>query len=536
MRNLSLLSRVLVRNQYGKLFSKKQGMKKILMTVLLGICMLPVMFMLYIQFDGLIAMYSMEAALSFGFLAIVLAVAISSFLSCFSYLYFADDTRTLMTLPLQGWVIVWAKTIMIYLSCLVLSVCILIPMLIAWAAHGGDFLGGLLIVLQTLISSFTTLFILGILVVVLMSVAPRSFDKRKFTLLASGISIILALTFSVLINANPSDSAVLVNPGDVSFGSRYLFSVNLAAGSVADHSISDLLLSLAAVVLCGVLYHFVSSKLYLKTVSRMSGASSSAKAGQKKGSNVQKSLFGQLMRNEFRTLFRTPAYLMNCVLGTFIGPIVIILMMMVVPSFQELREVVSGSIPEWMPLGAVGFLIGCFCTLFLGSSNGIAATAVSREGQTGLKWMKTVPVSLKTQLLAKMAVAIVFSVLGSLCFYIPMVMFLPAAFDGFLGFLIGILIMSWLASAFELLVDIVHPKLVWDNETAMIKNNYNTLLSLLGSMVFIGLGFLLVLLILPDQLMLASVIIAVVSAALAAFCTWLIEPAAEKSLVKKNRI
>ncbi|WBW97072.1 hypothetical protein [Oceanirhabdus sp. W0125-5] len=125
------------------------------------------------------------------------------------------------------------------------------------------------------------------------------------------------------------------------------------------------------------------------------------------------------------------------------------------------------------------FLVIIFAAaVILSSMNGISSTAISREGKN-LYVIKYLPVSFKTQLMAKVLSAVVMGSLMTIIILIasailikPSIYMLVAS--GILCIL-GVLFTSFTG----ILLDLNFPKLNWDSEQKVVKQNITVMISML---------------------------------------------------------
>jgi len=191
---------------------------------------------------------------------------------------------------------------------------------------------------------------------------------------------------------------------------------------------------------------------------------------------------------ELRLLFRSPSALLNCVLGAFIMPIMIIAMMFIQGQgaiFSELQEVINFSDSRTLALSfvamsAIGILSASMVT--------VTSTAISREGQNFFI-MKYIPVSYRTQLNAKAFSGIIISFIVLIFYIVAVVIILqPPIYLIIIGTLLALpnlIAINYLG----LLIDLAKPKLVWDNEQVAVKQNWNSLIPMFGGWALvIGMG------------------------------------------------
>ena len=122
-------------------------------------------------------------------------------------------------------------------------------------------------------------------------------------------------------------------------------------------------------------------------------------------------VFLSLVKREIVSMNREPMYLLN-------GPFIIILLPVIVAValFAQKGNIKSGPGPALLlnQFGrGSGLLIAGLCGAFLGSSTSISCTALSRDAKA-LHFIKSLPISASAYMLAKIAHATVFSVIGSL--------------------------------------------------------------------------------------------------------------------------
>lgn len=193
-------------------------------------------------------------------------------------------------------------------------------------------------------------------------------------------------------------------------------------------------------------------------------------------------VFISLLSREIHTMNREPAYLLN-------GPFMIVffpIMFAVMYLTGSLR--IPPESADFLRKG-FGALLAGICGAFLGSATSIAATAVSRDAHN-LAFIKSLPVSFKRYMQAKLAHAMLFALLGTMIGTggISLVFSL-----NFADFLIAVLIALSLAlfcNLLALILDTLHPKLRWDSPAAAIKQNLNTLIMLFTDLFLVSLAAL----------------------------------------------
>ena len=201
-----------------------------------------------------------------------------------------------------------------------------------------------------------------------------------------------------------------------------------------------------------------------------------------------------LMQREIREMLRTPAYMVNGLLGPVIMPTMMTVLMLI--PFMRLDGGIPGMLEKVRGDGATMLVVCMFVTGIMSmmmGMNSVASTAISREGKRH-SLMVSLPVSAKTAVDSKLLSALVFSLAG----IIPPPIFCAVVIPGFssyafLMFFWGAL-MAFIGSVLGLSIDLSKPRLDWTNETKAIKSNMNQIIGLLIFFVVLGVDTFLVIL------------------------------------------
>ncbi len=147
------------------------------------------------------------------------------------------------------------------------------------------------------------------------------------------------------------------------------------------------------------------------------------------------------------------------------------------------RQLLSDPSSSAAPIAIAAFFA---ITCFIAGSNGITESALSREGKV-FYILKTLPMSWRRQILAKITVGVIFSLLGIL---IPLAILLivirPPLWLALSLLAVvpgGVLLPNFSGIIFELF----WPKLNWDNEQKAVKQNMNVLYGMGASLLFAAL-------------------------------------------------
>ena len=160
-----------------------------------------------------------------------------------------------------------------------------------------------------------------------------------------------------------------------------------------------------------------------------------------------------------------------------------ILLMPVFTRGEEMQDAISLiRQPQFIAhatLGSFGLI------LFTASVNIVACTSISREGQTF--WIsKMIPVAPKHQVAAKLLHGMSISAIGiavtlalvAIVLQLPLLRLLIVLILGLLG--------NLLLNILNLIIDVIRPKLEWNNPQEAVKQNLNGFFSILLTMVSLG--------------------------------------------------
>ncbi len=234
-------------------------------------------------------------------------------------------------------------------------------------------------------------------------------------------------------------------------------------------------------ILVGVLLlSFIADWLYYKvSLSQLETARSGRQAYRASGVR-RRGVGAALFWRELKILARTPAFLLNGLIGVIIFPILILLMPMLGGSQAEemeaLLDLISGLPPVALTLALAGL------TLLPALINPAVSTMVSREGRTF--WMlRLLPVSMETQVRVKAGLGLALALFGEVAMALVLLfgLGLPAT-PVLLGLLLAVA-MTVPATLAGLYPDLLHPKLNWISENEAMKMNMNSLTGMVLSLL-----------------------------------------------------
>lgn len=214
-----------------------------------------------------------------------------------------------------------------------------------------------------------------------------------------------------------------------------------------------------------------------------------------------------LFWKEWKLFIRTPIYAMNGLAGMFMVPL-----FMLMPLFaqeSELSDLLSHL--RTSELGLTVTLGALAITLFTSSLNIVACTAVSREGS--MFWVsKLIPISPKDQVLAKLIHSTALSLIGVLVVAVTTQFILGLSLIRITALIILSALGSFMLNIVNLIIDVLRPKLEWNNPQEAVKQNMNALFGMLLSLLILVLlaGFVIILMLVKAPEWLVYLILGIV--------------------------
>lgn len=436
-------------------------------------------------------------------IVLIIAILFTQFIVMFfgifylmSALYFSKDTNILVPLPLKPYQVLGSKIIVIIVNEYLTALPILLPAVII---YGIGMQKGLYFWLKSiliiLITPIVPLNISAFFIIILMRFV--NFRKSKDILAVVGglLGIILGLGLNLFIQKIPQgneekliENIITKQYGLINhLGQKFppsLWAVN-ALMEDTFKALGFLLLFIIVSLLMFLVLLWLGNFIFYKSLLSGQEISRKRKILSKdewtkqfaKASNPIISIFFR----EWKLLLRTPVYVLNCLTGIIIGPFMVALFMLSGGSGQENLVAILKN-PDYSFYIQLG---GLALMLYISGLNIAASTTVSREGS--MFWIsKMIPISARHQVLAKFFNGLTIASLGVVTtgimlsiFILPLQSTIPIIILGIVG--------SISLTAFNIMVDMSRPKLIWDNPQEAVKQNINSLLGMLISFLMLGL-------------------------------------------------
>ena len=422
-------------------------------------------------------------------------VLIQTIFSAINLLYYSKDNEYILPLPLKPSQIVIAKTnVLLVTEYFIVAILGLIPLSIYGILTHANILYYIEMVIVLLIFPIIPILISSLLVLIVMSFAKFTKNRNRFQLIATILILVIVFVASFAMGNTDSSPEELVQMvmkanGMVELVKNAFPTLGMAIESLTNINIGiqllNIMLLIATTAIIYALYVLVGQKLYLKgAVGNLSSGKKNKKKIDEKKAFKNSTIFKTYVGKEFKILLRNPIFFMQCVLPAILFPILIIGM-----TILGINEESNGQTIDFANMFTnktsiyIGIGILCVIQFFLMFIY-ISVTAISRDGQNA-SFMKYIPVKYMKQIDYKVMPNIIMTSIMSIITVIIAGILIKADILYLLLILITSIIMGVFQSYVLIIVDLKKPKLEWNSEYAVVKQNMNLIWSVVISLISI---------------------------------------------------
>lgn len=504
--------------------------------------------MTYGLVDGLSYFHIEDLGVAMVFHMICLFSLFFGFNVIFSEFYFSSDIEYVRPWPVKAWELVAAKFTVSYYVDNAMQVFMVIASLVGFffAAKPGA-MSYVASVFAILTLPILPLCYCGILSMVVMRFTKFVKNKEGVQRITAVVLAFLILVFVILFRvlASSAEDAIHffvteTNSPFVEYMNRIFPTVHFISKAIAYGSISDLLIYLLINVAAISLMLLLSELVYFKGFENLvaNAKSKTREMGTLLESSKIVSPFKAYFIKELRILVRTPSFFTNCVIPNFIWPvfILIILKMQTYDASLAALRVYNMNHPKivgfFLIVGSVVF------SLVMTSLNSIASNSISREGKH-FQFMKYIPVPYDTQWDIKVLVSFLLTFVGIWMYLLPACILIHIKFIYVLVAIMLSILSITFSSYMGIYLDSIQPKLVWDDELSVLRENTNVALSMgiaLGISMAIGAVCYAFFAFLKVRLLLVSLALFVLLALLNLFMLWRTAKKGKKHIAEQEEM
>lgn len=426
-----------------------------------------------------------------------------SILSTPNIFYFSKDIINYLSLPFKSIEIIGAKFITAYVYSLLSTLFFIAPILVIYFVKVGP---SILFILYTLLGVLLTpivpLSLALVIVVILMRFMPFLKNKDLFMYLTFGLVFIPVFIISFAGGMTSTNEVAiqefiqsLANMDNNAFRNISLFfptSRMLASGIIDQNAIALVLNTIMTLAIAVVALVLIQSFYFegVVSVSEVSSKKKKLNLNQQDREIKKQPLVLSFLKQDLKTIIRTPAFVLN-----YFSPLVIFPIIILIPMFLEDGLATLGELTSEISLGyhtlytllstseklLYPLILGFVIALFFGNIEASSNTAISREANN-LKSYITYPILLSDIVKSK---ALLSMIMGSI---IPILMLIFATIIlkpnliAILLFVMGAISGLILIVFAGLYVDVRSPSLNWETEQQAVKGNFKQTIVILPFM------------------------------------------------------
>lgn len=462
-----------------------------------------------------------------------------------SAIFYSNEVKMLMTLPIKRENILFAKALSMGLIFYIIFGIYASFVYIPYANAGFNDVAKILPVIMLVIGSVN--FEIAVITIV-VSVVMRylnQFRSTKYIFQVVGFTLLMGFSIGIQFFVNSAVTKNLAMSNGIEKVAKWVPQIFFLKVILEKNIVVSVLVGFVALLLgSGILYIFskVSTGFVFKAIN-LENSKDSHKKHVKARANTKENVAKTLMKRDLLNIVKTPVFLFNVGIGGLILAVFVIFFLFsssktlgITPSYGVVSELVGSSfsspIEEVIFAAAAFFLVGAIVSI----SSNTALTSFTREGKK--IWLtQTLPISAKEQVRGRVAASILLQSVNTIPTAL-IALFLVGFRPMFIiGALVGLGVAMFFIAALAMLVGSFKPKLDWDNPQQAVKRNGTVMVFNLGFLGYIFLAKFIIFNILPKYMSLKSLggptkIVAVVLVVhlIAAVVMYMVAP----SVVKKR--
>ncbi|WP_027956579.1 putative ABC transporter permease subunit [Halobacillus kuroshimensis] len=453
--------------------------------LILAVIMIPFGLLILTLLNELIAaMYAAfsptgDEAVILGVLFVLMTVfycfiSIGTVLSSF---YFAEDVESFVPLPFHPYQIAAGKAAVPFLSLYGVNAVILLPGLAFYGLHSG---AGLLYyssaLLVWLLLPVLPFVLTAIAIMFMMRFVNISKNKDRSKVIAGllGFGFVIGINVVIRLEGGSQNMYQLAaGQGDLLglvtkfFPTAYISSSALAAPA----SIQGILFLVLMTALSAggiALFFTIGQKLYFKGVLGLSGGKRNTFTEDTVEVYVKKKpLIYSLFRKEVLLILRTPTFFTQVFVQSLILPVLAIVLII-----MEMDGPLGGAGPQLAEMnGKFVILASVGLSVVVFGSNPASISSISRDGKSWFNHLY-LPIPPSKVIMSKMLTAYLLNAISLVILSAAALWVIKIPLSIWTAWFILSLLISWIASAAGVMVDLYSPKLDWTDEREVFKGRF----------------------------------------------------------------
>lgn len=429
-----------------------------------------------------------------------------------SAIFYSNEVKMLMTLPIKRENILFAKALSMGLIFYIIYGIYACFVYIPYAKAGFNDVAKILPVIMLVIGSVNfEIAVITIVVSVLMRYLNQ-FRSTKYIFQVVGFTLLMGFSIGIQFIVNSAVTKNLAVSGGIEKIAKWVPQIFFLKVILEKNIGIAIITGILAMVLGSVVLYIFSkaSTGFVFKAINLENSKDSHKKHVKAMANTKESVAKTLMKRDLLNVLKTPIYIFNIGIGGLL-----IVVFGAVGIFSSVKN--TGVIPKFGMLSdfvdsifttpSVEIIISAGAFFFLASivslTSNTALTSFTREGRQ--IWLtQTLPISAKEQVKGRVRASMVLqglNMIPSVVIVFFLVGFRPMTA---VGALVGIFIGMFFIANLAMIVGSIKPKLDWDNPQQAVKRNGTVMVFNLGIVGYIFLAKFLIVDILPKYMNLKS--------------------------------
>ena len=492
IKNLSKIF-ILDNDQYLNLIDKKNKTinKKSFMAWIILILIFAISWLSQMAMKGLIKVGKPEIFLNGYFLFMQILIIIQSIMLCTNIFYFSKDIEDILFLPIKPIEILISKiNTLIFILYNTETIFGLIPFIIYGIYTNMGLLFYIRLIIVLLIFPIFSAVIVSIFMICLINILKFVKNKDLLQIVTSFILIglVMGAMFSGIkyilnsgIEGNELSSILNTINDNIIKINKYFIVINPCTNILKNNNIffNSFKLLIYNIIIF-IPFIFIGKKFYLNQLLKTRIYTKNKKIFKNKiNKKIKKNKTGfAYIKKEFKMLFKNPLFFIQCVYPVIIFAITIFAMLFIlIPRFRYML-----TLDEYKDLANnIKFDIEVMCIILgllqvIGLFNWTSITAFSREGKSSYT-IKYLPINLYKQFIYKNIPQIFTNTIISISVILLLHFKIPEISVKYMFIIFIISFLLYCINSFILvLIDLINPKINWESQYELLKNNHNKLL------------------------------------------------------------
>lgn len=444
----------------------------------------------YSIIDNLQKLNLQTAFIGIIFFMILVQTVIQTFFSALSFMYYSTDNEYLLPLPIKPKHIVMARTnMLIIVEYFFVIIVGLIPLIIYGIMNKLEAIYYFRMVAILAVFPIIPLIFSNFLAIIIMSFSKKTHSKNKFQIITYIIFFVavFAIAFFIGTEFQTEDkmlSMIIDFSKWIEIIKDKIPTLAFAILGLISESFSGFIVNFIKLffitILAYIIYIFFAEKLYLKGVTEiLANGEKNKKTINEKIFSKKTTLSKEYIKKEFRMLFRNPVFFTQCVLPGIITPILMISVFIISMLSQNIN-IAMQNLSMSSKISITNAVVIICVSQFFSSFLYVSVTAISREGQNA-KYMKSIPIQLEQQINYKIMPNLIISTIVNvlITLFFQYLIKMPILYT--LEILILLTEITYLQNYVLIYIDILKPKLSWNSEYAVVKQNLNFIWTMVTS-------------------------------------------------------